>query len=100
MRKGEKDDQEKGAIITIEDVKRVVREIQEKFDRCRYRTNVLLEVFVNHPESLDDGPVDLTLFYISIMTVLRDIVEDGTEASEALSDLFHSKALEIAEVAS
>jgi hypothetical protein len=93
-----KDAGETGEIKTIEDVKRAVRGIQEKVDRCRFRTNVLQEVFINHPEGIDDGPEDLTLFYMSIKTVLDDIMENGCDASDTLTDLFHSDALKAAEV--
>jgi hypothetical protein len=66
-----------------------ISDIKEKIDSSRYKIGILQELFAVPPDC--EGyhkPTDLALFYIGIKTLLDEIMNGNTEATDDLFDLF------------
>jgi hypothetical protein len=66
-------------------VPKLLSEIKEKIDRGRYKLGILQELFAVPPGC--DGyhePEDSALFYIGVKTLLDEILNDNTEATDDL----------------
>ena len=80
-------------IERIEDVGPCIREVMQKIDRGRYKMGVLQELFAVPPDCSEHQPEDSTLFYMGVKTILDEIMEESTKASDDLLGLFHSEPL-------
>jgi hypothetical protein len=69
-------------------IKSNIADIREKIDISRYKISILQELFAVPPEC--DGyhePENKALFYLGVKTLLDEIMNGNTEATDDLSDL-------------
>jgi hypothetical protein len=68
-------------------------DIKEKIDKGRYKLGLVQELFSVAPGC--DGysePKDTVLFYLGMKTILQEIADENTNASDELSDLCHAES--------
>ena len=64
----------------------IISDIREKIDTSRYKIGILQELFAIPPGGNGyHEPTDLILFYIGVKTLLGEIMDDHTEATDDLT---------------